>query len=71
MHEIKSNHKRKKMYKTALVVSSFIIIVGLLPYLRGMNAGRMDTLFFGWIVVSNGFICCVYSLINWYKDRST
>jgi hypothetical protein len=66
MHGIKLIHERKKMYKTALVVSSFIIILGLLIYLRGMNAGRIDTLFFVWIVVSSGFICCVYSFMNWY-----
>jgi len=67
----KSLSERKKMYKNALFVSSFIIIVGALLYLLGINGGRMELLFFGWIVVSGGFIGCVYSLINWYKARST
>lgn len=46
MHEIKSIHEPKTMYKTALFVSSFIV-VGVLLYLLGMNAGRMDLLFVG------------------------
>jgi len=71
LEKIKSIHERKKMYKNALFVSMFIIIFGALFYIIGLYITRMDITFFGWTFISSGFIGCVYSLINWYKARST
>jgi hypothetical protein len=70
LKEMKSIDKQRKMYKTALYVSVLIMLIGTLLYIIGMYTMRMDANYFGWIILSGGFIGLIYSLIGFYRATS-
>jgi len=67
LKETKSMQKLKKMYSNAIYLSLFIVIIGIITYVVGINIKVTEVVYFGWIILSAGIITTIYSSIGLYN----
>jgi len=72
LKETKATQELKTMYRNAIYLSLFIIILGLLTYVWGIYTGSIggDIGYFGWIIFSAGLCALFYSVIGYYNALS-